>query len=75
LNECKSRYRPKIKSYYYDREYSLDVSFVFFSRFLPEQTKIGSIYDKHILTVTPEILESLDMVKMWRSIRGKQGEI
>jgi hypothetical protein len=71
LNERKGRYRPKIRSYYYDREYELDVSFVFISRFLPEQAKIGSIYDKYILIITPEILKSLDIAKMWRNLKEK----
>jgi hypothetical protein len=51
------------------------VSFVFISRFLPEQTKIGSIYDKYILSVTPEKLKSLDIAKMWKSIVGQHDGI
>jgi hypothetical protein len=61
LSECQGRYRIKIGSYYYDREYEPGVFFVFVSGFSSGLAKIGSIYNKYILIVTPEILESLDI--------------
>jgi hypothetical protein len=70
LNEGKGKYRQKIKSCHCDKRYELDVSFVFISRFLPAQTKIGSIYDKYILIVTTEMLKLLDIAKMWRKLKG-----
>jgi hypothetical protein len=71
LNKCKGRYKSKIKSYYYDRKYELDMSFVFISGLSPDQTKIGSIYDKCILIVTPVILGSVDIAKMWQNLKEK----
>jgi predicted RNA-binding Zn-ribbon protein involved in translation (DUF1610 family) len=47
----------------------LDVSFIFISGFLPEQTKIGTIYDKYFLTITPEILKSVDISKIWKNLK------
>jgi RNA polymerase subunit RPABC4/transcription elongation factor Spt4 len=47
----------------------LDVSFVFISGFLPEQTKLGTIYDKYFLTITPEILKSVEISKIWKKLK------
>jgi RNA polymerase subunit RPABC4/transcription elongation factor Spt4 len=69
IEECKGKYRPKIEGHYYQRKYELNVSFVFVSNVLPEVSKIGTIYDKHILTVTPEILKSLDISKLWKGLK------
>jgi RNA polymerase subunit RPABC4/transcription elongation factor Spt4 len=54
-----------------DLEYKPDVSFVFISQYLPEEAKVRSIYDKHILAVTPEILNPFSFKKVWESIRSQ----
>jgi hypothetical protein len=74
INECKGKHKPNIKSYYYEREYEFDVSFLFILRFLPEQTKIRTTYDKYISTVTPKVLKSLDIAKIWKSIARSHDE-
>jgi hypothetical protein len=55
---------------YKDTVRSFDVTFVFISSCLPEASQIGSIYDKHTLIITPEVFKSIDIGKIWLSLKG-----
>ena len=68
---CKDSYYDRGEYDYTDIVRKNDFTIVFVSHYLPEQTKIGSMYDKHFLIITPEILETLDLPKTWKEIREK----
>jgi len=68
-------YNPKFKSYYYPgRIYEPDVSYVFISSVIPELTKIGSMYDKYFLIISPEILNTIDISKIWHNLKKEKIE-
>jgi hypothetical protein len=69
IHEYVGDYMPGDESNYFDIVRKLNVSFIFVSSKLPEDTKIYSMYDKHILIVTPEKLRSIDVGKLWKKIK------
>jgi len=63
-------YRPKFESFEHPGYiYNPSVSYIFISSVIPELTKIGSMYDKYFLIITPEILKSIDISKIWRNLK------
>jgi RNA polymerase subunit RPABC4/transcription elongation factor Spt4 len=68
-------YHPKYESYEHPGYiYKLDVSYIFVSSVTPELSQIGSVYDKYFLIITPEILKSIDIEKIWQGLNKKNKE-
>jgi len=67
-----SHYNPKFRSFEHpDYIYKPSVSYIFISSVIPELTKIGSMYEKYFLIISPEILQSLDISKIWKNLKKK----
>jgi len=69
IEEYVGDYTPGMVSEYFDTIKKLNVTFVFVSSNLPEVSKIYDMYDKHILIVTPEKLNSINISKLWKQIK------
>jgi RNA polymerase subunit RPABC4/transcription elongation factor Spt4 len=71
MSKAHSVFEKCLDKFISDLEYEPDVSFIFISQYLPEETKVRSIYDKRILAVTPEIVNSFSFKKVWGKIRNQ----
>jgi hypothetical protein len=69
IQEYVGDYMPGDESDNFDIVRKLNVSFIIISGNLPEETKIYSMYDKHILIITPEKLRSVNVSKLWKKIK------
>jgi len=65
-------YKHKFDSYERPEHiYKPDVSYIFVSSVIPDLSQIGSIYDKYFLIISPEILNSIDISKTWKTLMKK----
>jgi len=65
-------YNPKFDSYERPGHiYKPDVSYIFVSSVIPDLSQIGSMYDKYFLIISPEILNSIDISKIWKTLMKK----
>jgi RNA polymerase subunit RPABC4/transcription elongation factor Spt4 len=71
IEYCKDFYGLGAEYDYSDVVRKFDVSFVFVSSFLPEETKICNYNDKYCLLVSPEILRTLEIDEIWKEFMGK----
>ena len=72
IEYCKDIYGFGTEYDYSDIVKKFDVAFVFISNVLPEQTKIGSMYDKHFLIISPDILKTMDIGNIWKTFMEKK---
>jgi len=65
-------YNPTFESYERDGHiYKPDVSYIFVSSVIPDLAQIGSIHDRYFLLISPEILNSIDISKIWKNLMKK----
>ena len=69
ISEYVSDYTPGYESEFFKSFRNISATFIFFSSHLPEETKLYSMYDKHILIVSPEILKGFNLCKLWNDIK------
>ena len=62
-------YIPGYETDFFDIFRKISATFIFISSHLPEETKLYDMFDRHILIVSPEILKSVDIKKIWKEIK------